>query len=96
VQVAYYVLALPLGVTLAFHTTLGLQGLWIGTLHRQHTSARADRRAGQVVGLFIVGIGEYLVVWLVTNWDLEVAKAADRNALESKRREEALGDTSVA
>ena len=30
--VAYYVLALPLGITLAFHTKthLGLQGLWIG------------------------------------------------------------------
>lgn len=30
--VAYYVLALPLGITLAFHprTHLGLQGLWIG------------------------------------------------------------------
>lgn len=30
--VAYYVLALPLGITLAFHpkTHLGLQGLWLG------------------------------------------------------------------
>lgn len=30
--VAYYVLALPLGITLAFHpaTHLGLSGLWIG------------------------------------------------------------------
>jgi MATE family multidrug resistance protein len=30
--VAYYVLALPMGITLAFHpkTHLGLQGLWIG------------------------------------------------------------------
>ena len=29
---AYYVLALPLGITLAFHprTNLGLQGLWLG------------------------------------------------------------------
>ena len=31
--VAYYVLALPVGLTLSFHprTHLGLQGLWIGT-----------------------------------------------------------------
>lgn len=31
-MVAYYVLALPMGITLAFHsrTHLGLQGLWIG------------------------------------------------------------------
>lgn len=30
--VAYYVLALPMGITLAFHSSfqLGLQGLWIG------------------------------------------------------------------
>ncbi len=30
--VAYYVLALPMGVSLAFRTDLGLQGLWIGAL----------------------------------------------------------------
>ena len=30
--IAYYVLALPMGITLAFHPRihLGLQGLWIG------------------------------------------------------------------
>jgi multidrug resistance protein, MATE family len=30
--IAYYVLALPLGITMAFHPKLdlGLQGLWIG------------------------------------------------------------------
>lgn len=33
--VAYYVLALPVGLTLAFHprSHLGLQGLWIGTYY---------------------------------------------------------------
>ncbi|KAI0087217.1 MATE efflux family protein [Irpex rosettiformis] len=70
--VAYYVLALPLGITLAFHprTHLGLQGLWIG----------------QVVALFIVGIGEYAVVWLGTDWDKEVEKGVERNREETKRR----------
>ena len=28
--IAYYVLALPLGITLAFHWGYGLPGLWIG------------------------------------------------------------------
>ncbi|KAJ7027903.1 MOP flippase [Mycena alexandri] len=69
--VAYYVLALPLGITLAFHprTALGLQGLWIG----------------QVVALFIVGLGEYFVVWK-SDWDLEVQRGAERNEEEAKRR----------
>jgi len=75
--VAYYVLALPMGITLAFHplTHLGLQGLWIG----------------QVVALFIVGLGEYAVVWLGTNWDLEVQRGINRNELEAKRQARLLG-----
>ncbi|KAF8997839.1 MOP flippase [Cyathus striatus] len=70
--VAYYVLALPMGITLAFHpkTHMGLPGLWVG----------------QVVALFIVGIGEYCVVWLGTDWDLEVRKGIERNEAEDKRR----------
>ncbi|CAA7265227.1 unnamed protein product [Cyclocybe aegerita] len=69
---AYYVLALPMGITMGFHAklNLGLQGLWIG----------------QVVALFIVGIGEYCVVWLVTDWDLEVKKGIERNREEANRR----------
>ncbi|KAJ6624884.1 MOP flippase, partial [Mycena sp. CBHHK59/15] len=69
--VAYYVLALPLGITLAFYpgTNLGLQGLWIG----------------QVVALFIVGLGEYYVVW-GSDWEIEVKRGAERNAEEAKRR----------
>ncbi|KAL7280218.1 hypothetical protein ACG7TL_006637 [Trametes sanguinea] len=71
--VAYYVLALPLGITLAFHpnTHLGLQGLWIG----------------QVIALFIVGLSEYAVVWGGTNWDKEVQKGIERNEAEAKRRQ---------
>ncbi|KDQ51770.1 hypothetical protein JAAARDRAFT_40799 [Jaapia argillacea MUCL 33604] len=68
--VAYYVLALPMGITLAFRTQLGLQGLWIG----------------QVVALFIVGLGEYGVVWLGTDWDREIQKGIKRNYQEAKRR----------
>ncbi|KAI8978868.1 MOP flippase [Trametes punicea] len=70
--VAYYVLALPLGITLAFHpkTHLGLQGLWIG----------------QVIALFIVGFSEYAVVWLGTDWEREVQRGIERNHAEAKRR----------
>ncbi|KAJ7173576.1 MATE efflux family protein [Mycena filopes] len=69
--VAYYVLALPMGITLAFHprTALGLQGLWIG----------------QVVALFIVGLGEYSVVWY-SDWELEIQRGIERNEEEAKRR----------
>ena len=43
--------------------------------------------AGQVIGLFTVGLGEYAVVWLGTDWDLEVKKGIMRNAQEAKRRD---------
>lgn len=36
--IAYYVLALPIGITLAFKQHVGLQGLWIGMpriIHRE-------------------------------------------------------------
>lgn len=70
--IAYYVLALPLGITLAFHarTHMGLQGLWVG----------------QVVALFIVGFSEYAVVWLGTDWEKEVQKGIERNKEEASRR----------
>jgi len=64
--VAYYVLALPLGITLAFHWGYGLPGLWVG----------------QVVALFIVGTSEYAVVWLGTDWDHEIEKGVQRNNQE--------------
>ncbi|KAI0662321.1 MATE efflux family protein [Cubamyces menziesii] len=71
--IAYYVLALPLGITLAFHpkTHLGLQGLWIG----------------QVIALFIVGLSEYAVVWLGTDWEKEIQRGFERNQAEAKRRQ---------
>lgn len=68
--VAYYIIALPLGITLAFTFNKGLSGLWVG----------------QVVGLFIVGLSEYAVVAFGTNWDLEVSKAAERNRLEERSK----------
>ncbi|KAF8909267.1 MOP flippase [Gymnopilus junonius] len=61
--IAYYILALPMGITMAFKYDLGLQGLWIG----------------QVIALFLVGLGEYCVVWLGTDWDKEVQKSVERN-----------------
>ncbi|THU97692.1 MATE efflux family protein [Dendrothele bispora CBS 962.96] len=67
--VAYYVIALPLGIGLAFRHGKGLQGLWIG----------------QVVGLTVVGLSEYAVVWLGTDWEREVEKGVQRNAEEAKR-----------
>ncbi|EJD02298.1 MOP flippase [Fomitiporia mediterranea MF3/22] len=74
---AYYVLALPMGIGLAFspRTHMGLQGLWVG----------------QVVALFIVGIGLYLVVWRGTDWDVEVQNGIERNRADdaAKRRYEA-------
>ncbi|OSX60072.1 hypothetical protein POSPLADRAFT_1048493 [Postia placenta MAD-698-R-SB12] len=70
--VAYYILALPLGITVAFHprTHMGLKGLWLG----------------QDVALFIIAFGEYAVVWLGTDWDKEVQRSIDRNKEEAKRR----------
>ena len=59
--VAYYLLALPVGIWLAFNTGLGLAGLWIG----------------QCGALFLVGVGEYLLVFL-TDWDVEVKRAEQR------------------
>lgn len=41
---------------------------------------------GQVLGLFVVGIGEYGAVWLGTDWDKEVQRGRERNLLEAKRQ----------
>ncbi|KAI0061883.1 MOP flippase [Artomyces pyxidatus] len=64
--IAYYILALPLGLSLAFNSHYGLRGLWIG----------------QVVALFIIGLGEYGVVLLGTDWEEEVRKGCERNNQE--------------
>jgi len=60
--VSYYVLALPLGISLAFKFDQGLSGLWVG----------------QVVALFLVGLGEYITVWRFTDWEEEVKKGIKR------------------
>lgn len=97
--VAYYVLALPIGISLAFHPhfELGLQGLWIGLplfLLPPTFLLKPHCPLGQVLALFIVGIGEYCVVWLGTDWDLEVQRGQERNREEAKqhgdRSDEAL------
>lgn len=40
--------------------------------------------------MFVVGIGEYGVVWLATDWNKEVQKGKERNLLEAKIRAAAL------
>lgn len=89
--VAYYVLALPIGITLAFHphTHLGLEGLWMGEsvfIQLEYFPLRHYHFAGQVIALFIVGLGEYGAVWLGTDWDKEVQKGIERNEAEAMRR----------
>ena len=39
------------------------------------------------MALFIVGLSEYGVVWLGTDWDKEVQRGIDRNRAEAKRRQ---------
>lgn len=41
---------------------LGLSGLWVG----------------QVLALFLVGLGEYITVWRFTDWEEEVKKGIKR------------------
>lgn len=89
--VAYYVLALPLGITLAFQWGYGLPGLWVGAFTPPHTHLPICEQpltlippflTGQVVALFIVGTCEYAVVWLGTDWNHEVEMGVLRNNQE--------------
>ena len=41
---------------------------------------------GQVGALFIVGIGEYAVVWLGTDWEKEIEKGIQRNEYAAQKR----------
>ena len=36
--------------------------------------------------MFIVGFGEYAVVWLGTDWDREIQKGIERNREQAKIR----------
>jgi MATE family multidrug resistance protein len=47
-----------------------------------------------VVGLFIVGIGEYGVVWLGTDWEKEVQRGIERNSSETMDAETRIVETS--
>ena len=60
--VAYYGMALPLGIYLAFQANQGLQGLW----------------CGQVLALFLVGAGELTLVNFAISWKREAGMAAER------------------
>lgn len=90
--VAYYIIALPLGIALAFlpQAHMGLQGLWIGYSNlfwsSSYYATLTHPFPGQVVALFIVGIGEYAVVWLGTDWEKEVVKSIERNEQDVVRR----------
>ena len=44
-------------------------------------------RTGQVIALFIVGLSEYAVVWLGTDWEKEIQRGFERNQAEAKRRQ---------
>lgn len=59
---AYYLLALPLGIFLAFKAGQGLAGLWIG----------------QCIALFLVGFGEWALVTFATDWKMEGQRALQR------------------
>ncbi len=45
------------------------------------------RSVGQVIALFIVGLSEYAVVWLGTDWPGETRRSVERNEAEAKRRQ---------
>lgn len=60
--VAYYGVALPLGIYLAFWANQGLQGLWFG----------------QVLALFLVGAGELTLVNFAISWKREAGIASER------------------
>lgn len=60
--VAYYGIALPLGIYLAFWANQGLQGLWFG----------------QVLALFLVGAGELTLVNFAISWKREAGIASER------------------
>jgi MATE family multidrug resistance protein len=50
-----------------------------------------------VLALFIVGLAEYGVVWLGTDWENEVQKGIERNRAEAMRqRERVLAGTEDA
>ncbi|KND02745.1 MATE efflux family protein [Spizellomyces punctatus DAOM BR117] len=63
--IGYYVLALPMGVALAFKGRMGLIGLWVG----------------QCAALCIVGVLELGVISLGTNWRKEVELCKKRVAM---------------
>lgn len=76
--VAYYVMALPVGIYLAFHGW-GLAGLWAGNSGGKYEAMRL-----LIVALFIVGIFEWIIVFF-TNWQKQVNIAYAR--LGSSKRD---------
>lgn len=94
--IAYYVLALPIGISLAFTYDFGLAGLWIGTcLTSTFRLLLMLCLAGQVIALFVVGFAEYAVVWLGTDWEQEVKRGVERNTAEALRQQALVVNDSV-
>jgi hypothetical protein len=74
VTLSLILLVLSLPRRLAFNTNLGLAGLWIG----------------QCGALFLVGIGQYILL-LFTNWQLEVRRSEAR--LETEQGDDSEEET---
>lgn len=54
-----------------------LQGLWLGNQQPKSFDKVTDDLLGQVIGLFLVGFGEYAAVWW-TDWPKEIERAKER------------------
>ena len=58
-------------------------------IHGEKSRLLTKNYSGQVIALFIVGLGLYGVVWKGTDWDKEVKQGIERNTeIESNVHQE--------